>query len=69
MNIQNNYEGSNSSATSVGFNNNNIECTFNPFDKLMEQVEKNEKLYEALLKEKDEKIALMERLIGKGQRD
>jgi transcriptional regulator with XRE-family HTH domain len=69
MNIQNNYEGSNSSATSVGFNNNNIECTFNPLDKLMEQVEKNEKLYEALLKEKDEKIALMERLIGKGQRD
>jgi len=67
MNIQNNYEGSNSSATSVGFNNNNIECTFNPLDKLMEQVEKNEKLYEALLKEKDEKIALMERLIGKGQ--
>jgi len=65
MNIQNNYEGSNSSATSVGFNNNNIECTFNPLDKLMEQVEKNEKLYEALLKEKDEKIALMERLMGK----
>ena len=45
----------------------NYKCTFNPLDKLMEQVEKNEKLYEALLKEKDEKIALMERLIGKGQ--
>lgn len=62
LNIQNNYEGSNTSDSPVNINNNN--CTFNPLDKLMEQVEKNERLYEALLKEKDEKIALMEKMIG-----
>jgi len=61
MNIQNNYEGSNTSASPVGIQNS---CTFNPLDKLMEQVEENKRLYEALLKEKDEKIALMERMIG-----
>jgi len=62
LNIQNNYEGSNTSASPVNINNNN--CTFNPLDKLMEQVEENKRLYEALLKEKDEKIALMERMMG-----
>src|SRR6478736_5722023 len=52
-NIQNNYEGSNNSgAVSV----NNHQCTFNPLDKYVEQVEKNEKLYEALLKSEREKI-------------
>jgi len=30
----------------------------------MEQVEGNKRLYDALLKEKDEKLALMERLLG-----
>jgi len=44
----------------------NRDCTlnFNPLDKYVELVEKNEKLYTALLKEKDEKIALLERLAG-----
>ena len=41
---------------------NNFHCTFNPLDKYIEQVEENKKLYQALLKEKDEKIALLERL-------
>lgn len=36
-------------------------CTFNPIDKLVEMIEENKKLYEALLKEKDEKIALLEK--------
>lgn len=40
---------------------NNYHCTFNPFDKMLEMVEENKKLYEALLKEKDEKIALLEK--------
>lgn len=35
--------------------------TFNPLEKLIEMVEENKKLYEALLKEKDEKIALLEK--------
>jgi len=39
-------------------------CTFNPLDKYVETVEKNEKLYAALLKEKDEKIALLEKMLG-----
>ena len=63
LNIQNNYEGSNTSDSPLGVNNHN-NCTFNPLDKLMEQVEDIKRLYEALLKEKDEKLALMERLLG-----
>jgi len=39
--------------------------TFNPIDKLVEALEENKKLYNALLKEKDEKIALMEKMITK----
>jgi len=39
-------------------------CIFNPLDKYVETVEKNEKLYTALLKEKDEKIALLEKMLG-----
>ena len=38
---------------------------FNPTEKWIEAIAKNEKLYEALLREKDEKIALMERLLEK----
>lgn len=37
---------------------------FNPIDKWTEALDKNEKLYEALLREKDEKIALLEKLLG-----
>jgi transcriptional regulator with XRE-family HTH domain len=42
----------------------NYKCNFNPLDKYVESVEKNEKLYTALLKEKDEKIALLEKMLG-----
>ncbi|MBK7884705.1 MAG: helix-turn-helix transcriptional regulator [Chitinophagaceae bacterium] len=38
---------------------------FNPVEKWMEALEENKKLYAALLKEKDEKIALLERLANK----
>src|ERR1700688_3604305 len=49
-NIQNNYEGSNASATNIGpAAYMNYQCTFNPMDKIVE-------LYERLLKEKDEQI-------------
>ena len=37
-------------------------CTFNPIDKWLEALDENKKLYAALLKEKDEKIALLEKL-------
>ena len=69
-NIQNNYEGSNNS----GPNNYNHECTFNPLDKYIEavevikkQAEKIEQLTEDLLKEKDEKIALLQRMLEAGK--
>jgi len=38
---------------------------FNPIDKWIEVIEENKKLYERLLKEKDEKISLMEKLLDK----
>jgi transcriptional regulator with XRE-family HTH domain len=60
-NIQNNYEGSNNHGA---INLNNHQCTFNPLDKYVEAVEKNEKLYEALLKSEREKIVLLERLLN-----
>lgn len=36
---------------------------FNPLDKYIEQVEENKQLYQALLKEKDEKIALLQKML------
>jgi transcriptional regulator with XRE-family HTH domain len=39
--------------------------TFNPIDKLVEALDENKKLYERLLKEKDEKISLLEALMKK----
>jgi transcriptional regulator with XRE-family HTH domain len=41
----------------------NYQCTFNPLDRYVEAMEKNEKLYEALLKSEREKIALMEQMM------
>ena len=59
-NIQNNYEGSHNQ----GANNiNNNRCNFNPLDKLIEAHEEIKKLHAALLKEKDEKIALLNRML------
>ncbi|MBK7884714.1 MAG: helix-turn-helix transcriptional regulator [Chitinophagaceae bacterium] len=40
----------------------NYYSAVNPIDKWMEALEENKKLYMALLKEKDEKIALLEKL-------
>ena len=39
-------------------------CTFNPIDKLVEALDENKKLYTALLREKDEKIALLEKFLA-----
>jgi len=38
---------------------------FNPIDKWIDALEENKKLYERLLKEKEEKIALLEKLLDK----
>lgn len=42
----------------------NYHPTFNPIDKWADAVEEIKRLYEALLKEKDEKIGLLERIIN-----
>jgi len=52
---------------SCNFNDNssvNYKPVFNHIEKLAEAVEENRKLYTALLKEKDEKIALLEKLLS-----
>ena len=48
----------------AGSINNNCTLTFNPVDKWIEVLDENKKLYERLLKEKEEKIVLLEKLIG-----
>jgi transcriptional regulator with XRE-family HTH domain len=62
VNIQNNYEGSNVGAGSANINHH---CTFNPIDKLIEVMEENKRLYVDLLKEKEERIRLLEKVINK----
>lgn len=53
---------SHDNSTSVAYQSS---FNFNPLDKYIEQVEENKKLYQALLKEKDEKIMLLEKLLNK----
>lgn len=43
----------------------NYQCTFNPLEKYVEAMEENKKLYERLLATEREKIALMEKMMGK----
>ena len=64
--IQNNYDNS------VAHSNFQYQPNFNPLDKYIEAIEEikqlnleNKKLYEALLKEKDDKIALMEKILNR----
>jgi len=54
-NIQHNYDGS--TVSNSPNHQYNYQCTFNPFDKVVE-------LYEALLKSEREKIALLERMFS-----
>ena len=61
--IQHNHEGANQEATNIFVQN--YHCTFNPIDKWVEAVEENKRLYEALLKEKEERIATLEKMLGK----
>lgn len=67
-NIQNNYDGS--QTTNTPYYQNNYQCTFNPLDEFRNEVienrrlvEENRKLYEALQSER-EKVALLERMLG-----
>lgn len=45
--------------------NSNCNLNINPVEKWLEVIEENKQLYAALLKEKDEKIALLEKLLDK----
>ncbi|KQB37629.1 helix-turn-helix domain-containing protein [Flavobacterium aquidurense] len=47
--------------SNVNFGHN---CTFNPLDKLMETVDKNETLYERLLQAEKDKIEYLEKLLA-----
>ncbi|MCT4319301.1 helix-turn-helix domain-containing protein [Elizabethkingia anophelis] len=44
----------------------NYQCTFNPLDKIVELHEEKIALYERMLKEKDDMMARLEKLIEKG---
>jgi transcriptional regulator with XRE-family HTH domain len=80
-NIQNNYEGSNTTNSNSAMFAQMETVNINTLDKyveandrlavandrLAEASEKINKLNEALLKEKDEKIALLERMLGAGR--
>ncbi|TAN21611.1 MAG: XRE family transcriptional regulator [Chitinophagaceae bacterium] len=52
---------------SIGYQKNE-RCNINPIDKWIEALEENRKLYERLLKEKEEKITLLERMLGEGKK-
>jgi transcriptional regulator with XRE-family HTH domain len=43
----------------------NLNCTFNPIDKLVESFEEIKRLNTALLKEKDDKIELLQRMLDR----
>ena len=66
-NIQHNHEGAIKDVSNVSVQTHN--CTFNPLDKLMELVEKNEKLYEKLLESEKEKVEILRESEGKGDKD
>jgi transcriptional regulator with XRE-family HTH domain len=62
--IQHNYDGSSNNNNGPNYNNCSIQ---NPIDKIIELQEEKTKLYEALLKEKDEKIALLQKLLDRSK--
>ncbi|OJW57455.1 MAG: transcriptional regulator [Sphingobacteriales bacterium 50-39] len=58
----NTFEEGSSNQGNIGDNGTYI---FNPIDKLSEALEENKRLYNQLLQEKDEKIALLQKLLDK----
>ena len=60
LNIISNTFTSHDSSTLNAINHN---CTFNPFDKLVEVYEDNKKLYERLIQVEKEKIVYLEQLL------
>lgn len=62
VNIINNIHDNKFDNTSVGMV---YQQTINPIERWLEALEENKKLYATLLKEKDEKIALLEKMLNK----
>lgn len=58
-NIQNNYEGANSGAGTLGQYLSYENCTFNPIEKWLEVIDENKKLYERLLASEQEKVEIL----------
>jgi len=63
VNIQNNYEGANSGSGTI--TSGVTHSTFNLLEKYIEAVDKIEKLYEELLKAKEEQIRILEKIAAK----
>lgn len=63
-NIQNNYDNASNNQGPIGPNH---QCTFNPLDEYRNAMNENKKLYEALLKEKEEKIELLKKMLDSKQ--
>lgn len=61
FNVQNNYEGSNASASHINTNNNH--CTINYADRWIEAIDKVEKLFERLVQVEKEKNELLQKLL------
>jgi transcriptional regulator with XRE-family HTH domain len=61
FNIQNNYEGSNASASHINTNNNH--CTINYADRWIEAIDKIETLFERLVQVEKEKNELLQKML------
>jgi transcriptional regulator with XRE-family HTH domain len=61
FNIQNNYEGSNASASHINTNNNH--CTINYADRWIEAINKIETLFERLVQVEKEKNELLQKML------
>lgn len=64
VNIQNNYDSVTAGSGPIANDLNYHQCTFNPLEKLIEAMEEIKRLSAALIKEKDEKFALLEKMLG-----
>ena len=63
VNIQNNYEGANSGSGTLSNNISYVDCTINPVEKWLEAMEENKKLYERMIKEKDDMILTLQTML------
>ena len=63
--ISNTFNNNSHDTSTFTANSINLNPTFNPLDEIKRLNDKMEKLYESLVKEKDEKIALLQKMVEK----